>query len=65
VLAAIRETARRPGGAAVVYSADLDEILSLTRRIVVCFDGQVREIAPPADVQDRRPYARALVGADR
>jgi simple sugar transport system ATP-binding protein len=65
VLAAIRETARRPGGAAVVYSADLDEILSLTRRIVVCFDGQAREIAPPADVQDRRPYARALVGADR
>ncbi len=65
VLAAIRETAQHEGGAAVVYSADLDEILSLTRRIVVCFDGQVREIAPPDDVNDRRPYARALVGAER
>lgn len=61
---AIRDTALRDGGAAVVYSADLDEILALTRRVVVCFDGQVREVAPPADPGDRSPYARALVGAD-
>ncbi len=52
------------GGAAVVYSADLDEILALTQRIVVCFDGRVREIPPPADSTDRGAYARALVGAD-
>lgn len=48
----------------MVYSTDLDEILALTRRIVVCFDGTVREIASPDDVTDRTPYARALVGAD-
>lgn len=64
VLDAIRDVATRDGGAAVVYSTDLDEILALTRRIVVCFDGTVREIAPPDDVTDRTPYARALVGAD-
>jgi ABC-type uncharacterized transport system ATPase subunit len=64
VLAAIRDLAARDGGTAVVYSMDLDEILALTRRIVVCFDGQVREIAPPDDPTDRRPYARALVGLD-
>lgn len=64
VLATIRELARTGQGAAVVYSTDLDEILSLTRRVVVCFDGAVREIAPPADPTDRSPYARALVGAN-
>ncbi|WKW10785.1 ATP-binding cassette domain-containing protein [Pseudogemmatithrix spongiicola] len=64
VLATIRELARAGQGAAVVYSTDLDEILALTRRIVVCFDGTVREVAPPADPTDRSPYARALVGAD-
>lgn len=64
VIAAIRDTAEREGGAAVVYSADLDEILALTQRIVVCFDGRVREIPPPADSTDRGAYARALVGAD-
>jgi simple sugar transport system ATP-binding protein len=65
VLAAIRDVATQDGGAAVVYSTDLDEILALTRRIVVCFDGMVREVAPPADPTDRTPYARALVGADQ
>jgi simple sugar transport system ATP-binding protein len=65
VLAAIRDVATQDGGAAVVYSTDLDEILALTRRIVVCFSGTVREVAPPDDPTDRTPYARALVGADR
>lgn len=64
VIAAIRESAEREGGAAVVYSADLDEILALTQRVVVCFDGHVREIPPPVDANDRSAYARALVGAD-
>lgn len=64
VIAAIRDTAEREGGAAVVYSADLDEILALTRRVVVCFDGHVREIPPPEDANDRSAYARALVGVD-
>lgn len=62
VLGTIRDLARR-GGAAVVYSTDLDEVLALTRRVVVCFAGQVREIPAPDDPRDRGPYARALVGA--
>jgi ABC-type uncharacterized transport system ATPase subunit len=63
VLAAVRELAYKRRGAAVVYSADLDEILALTRRVVVCHAGSVVEIVPPADLADRGPYARALVGA--
>ena len=65
VLGAIRDTAEREGGAAVVYSADLDEILALTQRVVVCFDGAVREIPPSQHANDRSAYARALVGMDR
>lgn len=63
VLDAIRSVATVARGAAVVHSADLDEILALTRRIAVCFNGQVHEVPPPADPNDREPYARALVGA--
>jgi ABC-type uncharacterized transport system ATPase subunit len=63
VWAAVRALAHAQGGAAVVYSADMDEILSITQRVVVCHAGEVVEIAPPADVTDRSPYARALVGA--
>lgn len=62
VWAAVRELANARGGAAVVYSADMDEILALTRRVVVCHAGAVVEIQPPADMTDRTPYARALVG---
>lgn len=61
VLNAIREVAAN-GGAAVVYSADLDEILALTKRVVVCFGGRVTEVAPPADASDRTVYARAMLG---
>jgi len=63
VWAAVHELAFERGGAAVVYSADMDEILGLTRRIVVCHAGSVVEVLPPADLADRTPYARALVGA--
>jgi ABC-type uncharacterized transport system ATPase subunit len=63
VWSAVRELAYERGGAAVVYSADMDEILALTRRVVVCHAGNVVEVPPPADVADRSPYARALVGA--
>lgn len=61
VIDAIREVAAG-GGAAVVYSADLDEILALTQRVAVCFGGRVTEIERPADPTDRTPYARALLG---
>jgi ABC-type uncharacterized transport system ATPase subunit len=47
----------------VVCSTDLDEILALTSRVVVCFAGTVTEVAPPADPSDRSVYARALLGA--
>lgn len=60
---ALRSVAADTRGAVIVHSADLDEILALTRRIVVCFGGRVHEIAPPADPGDRSPYARALLGA--
>lgn len=50
------------GCAVVVHSTDLDEILALTRRVVVCFDGHVTEVPPPDDPRDRGPYARALLG---
>ena len=63
VLAALRAVAEEEHGAAVVCSTDLDEILALTRRVVVCFAGTVTEVAPPADASDRGVYARALLGA--
>lgn len=59
----LRRVALSGAGAVVVSSTDLDEVLALTRRIVVCFGGTVTEIPPPADPNDRAPYARALVGA--
>jgi ABC-type uncharacterized transport system ATPase subunit len=63
VWSAVRELAFERRGAAVVYSADMDEILALTSRVVVCHAGTVLEVARPADPADRGPYARALVGA--
>lgn len=50
--------------AVVFYSADIDEVLAVADRVVVCFEGRVREIARPADPDDRTPYARAMTGAD-
>lgn len=63
VMEALRAVATEQRGAVVVHSADLDEILSLTTRVVVCYAGTVHEIAAPSTVGDREPYARALVGA--
>ncbi len=62
VLATLRAVAESGQGAAVVCSTDLDEVLALTQRIVVCFAGTVTEIAPPTDPGDRSVYARALLG---
>jgi simple sugar transport system ATP-binding protein len=63
VHAALRAVAATEQGAAVICSTDLDEVLALTSRIVVCFAGTVTEVAPPADASDRSVYARALLGA--
>lgn len=64
VLDSIAAVADVHGGAAVVFSSDIDEILELTSRVVVCFGGRVTEVPPPADPTDRAPYARALLGLD-
>ncbi len=50
--------------AVVFHSSDLDEVLAVATRVVACFNGTVREVAPPPDPADRTPYARAMVGAD-
>ncbi|MBX3174163.1 MAG: ATP-binding cassette domain-containing protein [Gemmatimonadaceae bacterium] len=62
VHAEIRSAAAE-GSAVVLHSADLEEVLALSTRVVACFGGTVREVAAPADPTDRRPYARALLGA--
>lgn len=49
---------RDAGAGVVVYSSDLDELLSLADRVVVVFGGAVREIARDADA-----IGRAMLGA--
>lgn len=49
---------RGAGAGVVVYSSDLDELLSLADRIVVVFGGAVREVARNADA-----IGRAMLGA--
>ena len=65
--ALVREELGMPEGgvapAVVFYSADIDEVLAVADRVVVCFEGRVQEISRPADPDDREPYARAMVGA--
>ena len=56
VLAALR-TARLSGVAVVMYSSDLDEVLSLADRMIVCFEGRVVETPAETDA-----VGRALVG---
>jgi general nucleoside transport system ATP-binding protein len=56
VLAELR-AARASGVAVVVYSSDLDEVLSIADRMIVCFDGRATATAVEADA-----VARALVG---
>lgn len=62
VVDAVLAVADTDGGAAVVYSSDLEELLALTARIVVCAAGRVVEVPPPKDPNDRTPYVRALMG---
>jgi simple sugar transport system ATP-binding protein len=49
--------ARDRGAAVVIYSSDLDEILSLASRVLVVYAGTVREVAP-----DRDAAGRAMIG---
>ena len=46
------------GVAIVFHSADLDEILSISDRVLVVYNGSVREVVPDADV-----VGRAMLGA--
>jgi simple sugar transport system ATP-binding protein len=50
-------SARAAGVAVVVYSSDLDEVLSIADRMIVCFAGSARSVPVDADA-----VARALVG---
>ncbi len=51
-------SARTAGTAVVVYSSDLDEVLSLADRVVVMHAGQLSEVAA-----DRETIGRAMLGA--
>jgi simple sugar transport system ATP-binding protein len=50
-------TATREGAAVVVYSSDLDEVLSLATRVVVLHGGTLREMTG-----DRETIGRAMLG---
>ena len=52
-----------PAPAVVFYSSDIDEVLAVATRVVVCYAGRVTEIKPSSDPDDRTPYTRALMGA--
>ena len=45
--------ARELGAALIIYSSDIDEVLTLADRVLVMFDGQAREV----------PVDRSLIGA--
>ena len=51
--------ARDHGAAVVMYSSDLDEVLSLASRVLVAYAGTVREVTPERDV-----VGRAMLGLD-
>ena len=57
VLTALRD-ARDAGVAVVIHSSDLDEVLAVADRIVVCAAGVVREVA-----HDRDAVGRAMLAA--
>lgn len=62
----LEEIATPPSGArpaVVIHSSDLDEVLAVATRVVVCFNGTVREVPWPADPDDRTPFTRAMTGA--
>ena len=50
--------ARDAGTAVVVYSSDVDELLSIADRVVVCYAGSIRETALDADL-----IGQAMIGA--
>jgi ABC-type uncharacterized transport system ATPase subunit len=56
VLAELR-AARAAGVAVIAYSSDLDEVLSIADRMLVCFAGRVTAVSAEANA-----VARALVG---
>jgi simple sugar transport system ATP-binding protein len=56
VLSRLR-AACRSGVALVVYSSDLDEVLSIADRMLVCFEGRLIPVA-----RDAEAVARAMVG---
>jgi simple sugar transport system ATP-binding protein len=58
VHARLRATRDR-GAAVVVYSSDLDEVLSLASRVLVAYAGTLRELPPPPD---RDAVGRAMLG---
>jgi simple sugar transport system ATP-binding protein len=58
VAARLRE-ARDRGAAVILYSSDLDEVLSLASRVLVAYAGSVREV--PAE---RELVGRAMLGVD-
>jgi simple sugar transport system ATP-binding protein len=51
--------ARDRGTAVVVYSSDLDEVLSLASRVLVAYAGTLREVP-----LDRDAVGRAMLGSD-
>jgi general nucleoside transport system ATP-binding protein len=51
--------ARDRGAAVVVYSSDLDEVLSLASRVLVAYAGTLREVP-----LDRDAVGRAMLGSD-
>jgi simple sugar transport system ATP-binding protein len=58
VAARLRD-ARDRGAAVIVYSSDLDEVLSLASRVLVVYAGTVREVPTTRDV-----VGRAMLGLD-
>ena len=51
------------GAAVLIVSQDLDELLTLTRRIGVLYDGRLSRLWPTASV-DRATLGLAMSGAD-
>jgi ABC-type uncharacterized transport system ATPase subunit len=56
-VAARLRAARDRGAAVVLYSSDLDEVLSLASRVLVAYAGTVREVPPTREV-----VGRAMLG---
>ena len=63
VLDEIGALAGDPPPAVVFHSTDLEEVLAIATRVVVCYEGRVTEVTPGDDPDDRTPYTRAMTGA--